>query len=253
MRDLRGGRLLLTGATSGLGPVLARSLHVAGYRLVLSGRRADALVPLARELVGSESIVADLARPADVERLAREAGEVDVLVSNAGVGSGGRNLLDVDVATIDEMVEVNVRAPIVLTRLLLEGMLARHRGQILLMASMGGQLPAPGQIVYGPTKAALRAFGFALRNELRGTGVGVTLVSPYFVAEAGMFARSGAHTAGEVSPRQVSDAVLRGIARNPPEITVGPTLLRLARRIPGAFPEIMSLVPMRHPGSDGTR
>ncbi len=244
------GRLLLTGATSGLGPVLARALHVAGYRLVLSGRRPEALAPLARELVGSETIVADLGRAAEVERLAREAGEIDALVANAGVGSRG-SLLEMDVADIDETVEVNLRAPLVLTRLLLDGMVARHRGQIVLMASMAGQVPLPGQIVYGPTKAALRAFGFALRNELRGTGVGVSLVSPYFVGEAGVFARTGAHAPGEVSPRQVAGAVLRAVARNPAEITVAPRGLRLASRIPGAFPELMSVVPMRHPRSRG--
>lgn len=250
MRDLRGGRLLLTGATSGLGPGLARALHTAGYRLVLSGRRAEAVAPLARELVGSETIVADLARPDEVERLAREAGEIDVLVANAGVGSRG-DLLDMDVPAIDEIIEVNLRAPLVLTRLLLDGMVARRRGQIVLMASMAAQAPAPGQIVYGPTKAALRAFGFALRNELRGTGVGVSLVSPYFVAETGMFARTGARAPGEVTPRQVSDAVLRAIRRNPAEITVAPAWLRVARRVPGAFPEVMSVVPMRHPASHG--
>lgn len=248
MRDIRGSRLLLTGATSGLGPVLARALHVAGYRLVLSGRRAEALAPLGRELVGSETIVADQGRPAQVERLAREAGDIDVLVANAGVGSKG-TFLQMDVAGIDETVEVNLRAPLVLTRLVLEGMVARGRGQIVLMASMAGQVPAPGQIVYGPTKAALRAFGFALRNELRGTGVGVSLISPYFVAEAGMFARTGAHAPGEVSPKQVSDAVLRAIRSNRPEITVGPPWLRVARRLPGAFPELMSVMPIRHPAA----
>ena len=238
----------MTGATSGLGPVLARALHVAGYRLVLSGRRPEALAPLARELVGSEAIVADLGRRSEVERLVRDAGEIDVLVANAGVGSKG-SLLEMDVAGIDETVEVNLRAPLVLTRLLVGGMVARRRGQIVLMASMAGQAPGPGQIIYGPTKAALRAFGFALRNELRETGVGVSLVSPYFVGEAGMFARTGARAPGEVSPSQVSDAVLRAVQRNPAEITVAPAWLRVARRVPGAFPEVMSVVPMQHPAS----
>lgn len=248
MRDPSGRRLLLTGATSGLGPGLARALHVAGYRLVLSGRRPEALAPLARELVGSETIAADLGQPGEVERLARDAGEIDVLVANAGVHSRG-TFLEVDVAGIDEELDVNLRAPVVLTRLLVEGMVARRRGHIVLMASMGGQAPAPGQIVYGPTKAGLRAFGFALRNELRGTGVAVSLVSPYFVGEAGMFARTGAHAPGEVTPRQVNDAVLRAVRQGPAEITVAPAWLRAVRRIPGAFPEVMSVLPIRHPAA----
>lgn len=248
MRELSERRLLLTGATSGLGPGLAHALHVAGYHLVLSGRRPEALARLARELVGSETIAADLGRPGEVERLAREAGEVDVLVANAGVHARG-TFLEIDVPAIEEVLAVNLRAPVVLTRLLLEGMVARGRGQIVLMASMGGQAPAPGQIVYGPTKAGLRAFGFALRNELRGSGVGVSLVSPYFVAEAGMFARTGAHAPGEVTPRQVTDAVLRAVRRNPAEITVAPPWLRAFRRVPGAFPEVMSLLPIRHPAA----
>ena len=90
MDDLRGKTVLLTGASTGLGPHIARRLHQAGAKFVLSARNREALGRLAEELGDSRVIVADLSRLGEAERLAREAGEVDVLVSNAGVPASGR-------------------------------------------------------------------------------------------------------------------------------------------------------------------
>src|SRR5881392_465335 len=100
MRDLQGATALLTGASSGLGPVIARRLHGEGVRLVLSARRLPELEALARELVGSQVVTADLSRPGEAERLAAEAGTVDLLVANAGVPASGP-LLDFEVAEVD--------------------------------------------------------------------------------------------------------------------------------------------------------
>src|SRR5216683_6753076 len=90
MKDLNGKTVLLTGASTGIGPAIARRLRRAGARFVLSARNEAALTKLANELGDSRVVVADLSRAGEPERLAREAGAVDILVSNAGVAASGR-------------------------------------------------------------------------------------------------------------------------------------------------------------------
>jgi len=227
MRDLEGRTALLTGASSGLGPVIARRLHREGVRLVLTARRQPELDALARELVGSRTVTADLSKRTEVERLAGAAGEIDILVANAGVAASGP-LRDMPVDGIDVALDVNLGAPIVLSRLLLPGMLAKGSGHIVLMASLAGQVPGPNSSIYSSTKFGLRGFGHSLRGELRGTGVGVSLVSPSYVREAGFFAKSGRRAPGlTVSPDEVGEACLRAIREDRAEVTVAPFYARL--------------------------
>jgi short-subunit dehydrogenase len=228
----------LTGASSGLGPVIARRLHRLGLRLVLSARRRDLLGALARELMGSEVIPADLSRRGEPERLAARAGAVDVLVANAGLPASGE-LLSFSVEELDRALEVNLRAPMVLTRCLLGGMVERGWGRVVLMASMAGQVAAARIPVYAATKFGLRGFGHALRAELRGTGVRVAVVSPFFVSGAGMWAETGQRAWGEVAPERVAAAVVRALEGRRAELTVAPPGLGLLRRLPMAFPEIV--------------
>ena len=244
MTDLAGRTVLLTGASSGLGPYIARRLHVEGAHLVLSARRRDLLQELARELVGSRIVVADLAGRDEVARLAGEAGEVDVLVANAGV-RGRSTVVGLDDAEIDTALDVNLRAPIILSRHLLPGMLARGSGHIVLMASMSGQVSTATRALYSATKFGLRGFGHGLRPEVAERGVGVSLVSPYFVSEAGMWAESGGRARGEVRPERVADAVVRAIRTNRSEITVAPLAVRVGARVPMAFPQLLHLGPAR--------
>jgi uncharacterized protein len=238
VNTLRGRVALLTGASAGLGPFIARRLHVEGIRLILSARRRELLDKLARELVGSRAIPADLADTSQIERLAAEAGEVDFLIANAGVAAAGE-FERYSVEQIVDTLGVNLQAPMLLTRALLPGMLARGRGHIVLMASMAGQVSAPEYAVYSASKAGLRAFGHGLRGELYGTGVKLSIVSPYFVGEAGMWSDSGGRARGEVSPQQVAEATWQAISQDRAEITVAPAPIRLARRLPMAFPELM--------------
>jgi short-subunit dehydrogenase len=239
MRDLEGRIALLTGASSGLGPFIARRLHREGVRFILSARREAELGRLARELTGSRVITADLSRRGEAERLAAEAGDVDILIANAGIPATGR-LARLDVQTIDGALEVNLRAPMVLARLLLPGMLDRRLGHIVLMASVAGQVPGPENSVYNATKFGLRGFGHALRAELHGTGVSASIVSPVFVTGAGMFAEAGAHARGrEVPVQKVAEAVFSAIHGDHSEITVAPLGLKLAVRVPLAFPAII--------------
>lgn len=229
MRELNGRSALLTGASSGLGPIIARRLHRQGVRFVLSARRESELQKLAEELGDSRVIVADLAVRGEAERLAAEAGPVDILIANAGVPVNG-GLSDLEVSAIDRGLEVNLRAAIVLTRLLLPAMLERRTGHVVLIASLAGQIPGPRNSVYNATKFGLRGFAHALRVELRGTGVSASVISPSFVSEAGMWAESGQHSPFEVPPSRVAEAVLRAIQDDKAEVTVAPLMGRIGGR-----------------------
>lgn len=245
MDDLRGKTVLLTGASAGLGPHIARRLHRAGAAFVLSARNEESLQRLAKELGESKVIVADLSRVGEAERLAKEAGIVDVLVSNAGIPASGR-LATFTVEELDRAIAVNLRAGIVLANALAPAMVERKAGHIVFMSSVAGKVPGAGVSVYCATKFGLRGFALALREELWGTGVGVSVVCPSFVTEAGMLAETGIKLSaaaravgGEVSPTQVADAVWRAIARNRGEIDVAPFQLKVGLKLmalaPGFF------------------
>ena len=238
-----GCQALVTGATGGLGAVIARRLHHEGATLVLSGRREVELTALATELGGgTRAVPADLSSLDEVRRLAGEAAGTGLLVADAGLPANGE-VLEQDVEDIARAVDVNVRATLVLTRLLLPAMVQAGTGHVVIIGSLAGLAATPRSSVYNATKFALRGFGHALREELRGTGVGVSLVSPTFVAEAGMWADTGLRAAHpEVSPTQVADACVEAITKNRAEILVAPLLQRLVARTTGVFPELMQPV-----------
>jgi short-subunit dehydrogenase len=226
----------MTGASSGLGPVIARRLRREGARFVLSARDEAKLAALAEELGDAAVVPADLAVRGEAERLAAAAGPVDVLVANAGLPANGR-LADLEVEHIDHALDVNLRSAIVLARALLPGMLERQRGHVLLMASMAGRVPAPGSSLYNATKFAIRGFGHALRAELRGSGVGVSLVSPTFVSQAGMWADTGlTASVRETTPERVAEACVKAIREDRAEVLVAPIEQRLFSRLVLAFP-----------------
>ncbi|MGH7903559.1 MAG: SDR family NAD(P)-dependent oxidoreductase [Candidatus Dormibacteraceae bacterium] len=240
MRDLSGGTALLTGASGGIGPFIARRLAAEGVKLILVGRRPEPLQKVAEEAGGARVTVADLARRREAARVAEEAGAVDIVVANAGLQAAGR-LLGMSLGEIDAALEVNLRSAIVLTRLLLPGMVGRRRGHVVLIGSLAGKIPGPGASLYNATKFALRGFGLAVRQELRGSGVGVSVINPTFVREAGMWARGGRRAnpiAREVAPTDVADAVVRGIREDRSEIDVAPLQARLGVRLAAAFPEL---------------
>src|SRR4051794_30739119 len=116
--EISGSRVLLTGATGGLGRAIAKALDQRGAHLLLTGRKQDALEELARELRSAEALAADLAKREDVEALPGRAGRVDILVHNAGLPGSGR-LESYTVEQIDRVLDVNLRAGIILTLALL--------------------------------------------------------------------------------------------------------------------------------------
>jgi short-subunit dehydrogenase len=207
---------------------MARALRAQGAELILTGRRVEALERLAAE-IGATSIAADLSSPAEVTRLLDEAGPVDVLISNAGL-SGVGPVVDLSEEEIARTVDVNLVIPILLARAVTPQLVGRGRGHIVLIGSMGGRTASKGSSLYNSTKFGLRGFALAHRQDLHGTGVGVSIVEPTFVSDAGMYADSGASlpkTVRTVSPDDVSRAVIRSIDKNVDEIVVAPIEQRI--------------------------
>jgi uncharacterized protein len=248
---LEGSTVLLTGASGGLGHAIALRLHAAGARLVLTGRRADVLDDLAAR-TDARTLAVDLADPAAVAQLAADGADADVLVANAGLPGSG-HLLSFSVEEIDRALAVNLRAPMVLARVLGERMAARGAGHVVLMSSLSGKAAPAGSSVYSATKFGLRGFGLALREDLRDAGVGVSVVLPGFVSDAGMFADSGARLPAYVrlaTPAQVADAVADAIERDRAEVDVGPLALRAGAAFASLAPAAAAAV-SRRLGSGG--
>jgi short-subunit dehydrogenase len=231
--------VLLTGASGGIGNAIARALHSRGAELVLSGRRADALDRLAGELGEHARVVAaDLSDRASTDALLESAGELDVLVANAALPASGW-LDSFSPEEIDRALDVNLRAPIHLTRALVPQLVERGAGHLVFISSMSGKVANVGGSVYSATKFGMRGFAAALRDELRGTGVGVTVVFPGFIRDAGMFADTGVKLPPYVrmrSPEQVAKAVIRGIERDRGEIDVAPLPVRVSGWLAGVAP-----------------
>jgi short-subunit dehydrogenase len=250
--NLAGTKVLLTGATGGLGQAIARALAERGATLTLTGRRADVLEPLAGEL-GGRALAADLADPAAPARLLAEAGDVDVLVANAGLpGSGALNSFSEE--EIDRALTVNLRAPILLAHGLTEAMVARGRGHLVFMSSLAGRAAPTGSSIYSATKFGLRGFGLALREDLAPRGVGVSVILPGFIAEAGMFAESGAKLppyVGTKKPGDVARAVVKAIEQNRAELDVAPLPLRAGALLAAVAPGPIGAV-QRKLGAAGT-
>jgi uncharacterized protein len=251
--ELAGTTALLTGASGGIGQAIARALHGAGARVLLSGRRTDALEELRRELGGNTEVLeADLAEPTGVATLAERAGDVDVLVANAGLPASGR-LERFSPEEIDRALDVNLRAPIQLTRALVPGMVERGRGHVVLVSSLSGKAASARSALYSATKFGLRGFASGLHQDLHESGVGTTVVFPSFIRDAGMFADTGVKLPAWVGTRTSDDvarAVVRGIETEKVEIDVAPLSLRLGALASGLAPETSARV-QRRLGSQG--
>src|SRR4051794_20186806 len=228
--ELAGRTALVTGASGGIGQAIARALHARGASLVVTARRGDVLEELRGSLGGSrvEPAVADLSDRGDVARLAERCSAVDVLVANAALPASGRGD-DFSPEQIDRALEVNLRAPIQLARALMPTMVERGSGHLVFISSLAGKVATARSGLYSATKFGIRGFAAGLREDLHGSGVGVTTVFPGFVSDAGLFADANVQLptgVGTRSPEQVADAVVRGIERGKPEIDVAPLGLR---------------------------
>jgi len=243
------GTVLVTGATGGIGIAIAEAFAARRASLILSGRRSEVLAPLAERL-GGRAVVCDLASRDQVNRLIDEAGEVDVLVANAALpASGVFTVLEQD--QIDRMLEVNLRAPIALARGLAPAMAARRRGHLVLISSLAGKAASPASAIYSATKFGLRGFAHGIREDLRPHGVGVSVVLPGFIRDAGMFADAGVELppgVGTRTPQDVADAVIRAIEHNRLEVEVAPLGLRVGAAFAGLAPALAASVSRRMGG-----
>jgi short-subunit dehydrogenase len=237
--EIAGRRVLLTGASGGIGTAIARALHSRGATVIVSGRRADALEKLAAELGERVEVApADLASADGVRQLLATAPDVDIFVANAALPAAG-TVDDFTDDEIDRAIDVNLRAPIQLARELAPNMVERGSGHLVFVSSMSGKIANGGGAIYSATKFGVRGFAASLRDELRGSGVGVTAVFPGFIREAGMFADTGVKLPPFMptrSPLQVAGAVIRGIERDRGEIDVAPVTVRLSAWFAGIAP-----------------
>ena len=243
------GRVLVTGATGGIGQAIARALASRGASVVVSGRRLDVLEPLATE-VGGQAIACDLADRAELERLIATAGDLDVLVANAGLPASGA-FMELTQAQIDRMLEVNLRAPIALAHAVAGPMVARGSGHIVFISSLSGKVASPASSIYSATKFGLRGFALGLREDLRPHGVGVSVVLPGFIRDAGMFADAGIELpkgVGTRTPEQVAAGVIRAIERNRAEVEVAPLSVRLGTAFGALAPELAAAATRRMGG-----
>ena len=184
--DFAGKTIWITGASSGIGEGLALAFARAGARLVLSGRRTDALAEVAGRCQASTLVLpfetTDLAILPDVVAEAEaKTGGIDILVNNAGISQ--RSLaLDTDFSVYRTIMEVDYFAPLRLTQLVLPAMVRRGSGAIVNNASVAGKVGSPLRTAYCGAKHALVGWSDALRAEIAQYGVSVHVVTPGFVA-----------------------------------------------------------------------
>ena len=250
MHTLAGRTAVLTGASRGLGLHLARALARERMNLVLAARAAAELERVAAEVrgLGVRAVVVptDVSRREElaslVEAARREFGAVDVLVNNAGVEAMAA-YERIAPEQIEDVVRINLTAPMLLTRLVLPGMLERRTGHVLNMASMAAKATPAYGAVYAATKAGVLAFTKALRAEFHGTGVSASALLPGLVRDAGFFEQQMRDTGarapalvGTVTPESVAKAAVRAIRRDVPELMVNPTPTRPLTTIAEAFP-----------------
>jgi short-subunit dehydrogenase len=240
--NLSGRKALLTGATGGLGRAIALALAQRGAQVALSARKPEALEELAAELPGSGHSVlpADLAEPDAAERLAAEAAGTEILIANAGLPAAGK-LDDFTSEQVKRALRVNLEAPMLMARALYPSMLEAGSGHLVFVASLSGKAASPRSSVYNATKFGLRGFALGLRADISPRGVGVSLVSPGFIREAGMFADAGAKPPpgmGTSTPEQVGAATIKAIERNKVEVTVAPIQQRIGAHIALVSPSI---------------
>jgi uncharacterized protein len=248
--ELRDALILVTGASRGIGLATAEAFAARGARLVLVARDTPALHEAAQKL-GAQAIAADLADPAQLDGLVARAGEIDVLVNNAGIDIT-KPIWDQTADDVRRLMQINLLAPMELTRQAVPGMARRRRGHIVNVSSLAGVVSLPGYTTYGTSKAGLTHFTANLAADLKGTGVGVTVIEAGPVRSAFLDSVTSAPTIDRsynrlyktgllrpIDPEDVAKALVRAVEKGkrnvwlPKTAALAPALVELPRRVVG--------------------
>ncbi|MCC6961055.1 MAG: SDR family NAD(P)-dependent oxidoreductase [Dehalococcoidia bacterium] len=256
MRKLKNRVCILTGASRGLGPYMARALAAEGAHLVLAARSANELEANAEDLRASGAraiaVPCDVTSAADRDRLIQAAlaeyNRVDVLVNNAGIELSA-HFEKQPAEELARVIEVNLTSSMQLAHALLPGMLERKTGHVVNIASLAGKVPVPFSVPYAASKAGLIGFTRSFRSEFKKRGVSASVICPGLVSDAGMYRdmqdQAGVKEnflAGTVSPAKVASDVVKAIKRDRPEMLCyrgpGRLVTGLAEFMPGVFERV---------------
>ncbi|MBV8884386.1 MAG: SDR family NAD(P)-dependent oxidoreductase [Chroococcidiopsidaceae cyanobacterium CP_BM_RX_35] len=245
MTIIAGQTVLLTGASRGIGVFIARALAKEKATVVGVSRSQEGLGQVATKVkaLGGQwiGIPYDISRveelPALVEQINQLAGSIDILINNAGIEIY-RNFQDYSTTDLQSVLSTNLLAAMELSRLLLPTMLSRGSGHIVNIASLAAKKGPAYNSIYSASKAGLLMWSDAVRQELAGTGVGISVICPGYISQQGMFADTGIPApslSGTSKPEDVASTVIRAIKQNEAEVvvnqdpmTVGTTRLLLA-------------------------
>jgi short-subunit dehydrogenase len=249
-----GNTALVTGASRGIGTLIAREIAKAGGHVVLTGRSTAELQVVTSELAAAGADVsfvpADLTRPGAaaslVETIERQRGGVDLLVNNAG----GDPLREFHTMTIDEnlrTLQLNLVAPVALTHAVLGGMLRRGRGHIVNISAMAGRVSFPYTEVYAAAKDGVIGFTRVLRGDYRPLGVSASVLILGAIRDAGqgqrMLDESGMEASRFMAPAEsVARAVVKAVKKDRAELVIMPGPGRLLRAVMDYFPGLGTAV-----------
>lgn len=257
--ELRGATAIVTGASRGIGVHIARELAENGVNLALAARSAGELDGVRAEMVGlgvkAAAIECDVVDPSAravlIERTQAELGPIDIVVNNAGIETA-RQFHTTPENDLEQVLDVNLIAPMMLTRAVLPGMLDRGRGHIVNIASGAGKVGVPYEATYCTSKHGLVGLTRSLRAEYDGTPVGFSAVCPAFVSDTGMYDRwvnegvKAPWYLGWSKPKKVAKVVVSCIRRNRGEVLVNfppvRPLVALLNIAPGSEPALMRML-----------
>ena len=177
---------VITGATSGIGAAFAKRLAADGYDLILTGRRHEIIQKLADELTDKHKIkvmviLAELSDDNDIQKVIdaiNSADNVEVLINNAGFSPDEKHFMGMEFRDVERMIKVHQIVPVRLAYVVVPKMEIRSKGTIINVSSVGAFLPSPNIIIYGATKAFLKAFSESLYMDLRQKGIKVQVLCP---------------------------------------------------------------------------
>ncbi len=222
MKLLEGKTALITGVSRGIGQYIARTLSDEGASIIGISRNEENLKVIEKQIIedGGNALMFpfDLNKSHRLKQLLQKLNdnnvdEVDILVNNAGIEKYS-TYVDNNYDSIQSIINVNLLAPMELTRMILPKMLEKGSGNIVNIASLAGRNGVAYKSVYSASKAGLIKWGDGLRQELHGTGVSVSTIMPGYIDEVGMFFDGGfpaPKLLGTSPPQKIADAVLKSI------------------------------------------